>query len=426
MAGIFATYQQLGNLPVLEIPQITDNTITTDKLDSLKQQREIDLYNKYLSNQQIPTIQNTDITSPSIKKINKSLSTSNTNLTFEQMLKKTGLDKYIRITSGFRDPSRHVGKYWKTSNHSKRAENGESYAYDIVPINGDFADMKRRIQNNPEMHNYLLAKGYRVLDETSKDVQRKTGASGAHFYLSHVPNSKEGVSYKSFIISSKNGGTINKFQTGGIFASYQQLENPPIIQLPESEQQINFYPELKTKDSLKRNVLPQLVRNHVQYTPKSSILTQKPPTTNKEFKNNKDFIQTMKPIISNELNKIGKGDYLNHVLAQIVLESGWGKKPSGKNNYAGLKASASQKGSIINTHEIKNGQRVAEVSKFIDFDSLEDFAKYYINKLNTKFHAFGGGDYTANIKRNKYFTEDENKYRNNINSIINSIKKVDS
>lgn len=379
---------------------------------------------------------------------------TNTNLTFEQMLKKTGLDKYIKITSGFRDPSRHVGKYWRTSNHGKRDENGESYAYDIVPINGDFVDMKRRLQNNKEMHNYLLAKGYRVLDETSKAMQRKTGAIGAHFHLSHKPGSKEGISYASFmgiknpiITSNKLGGTINsinyvldntflskvyKAQEGTKlnFVNYTQYQNYPteISNIPEFNYIIPYNDEIiQEKLSEKDEILMDEVLNEVLANEEKNAKTYtKDYTVYKDMKFNtkRDFIKIMAPIIKKELDKIGATSHLFNVLAQIALESGWGKHQSGKNNFAGLKATASQKGTILNTHEVENGIRIAKKSKFMDFDSINDFANYYINRLNKKFHAFDGGDYTANIKRNGYFTSNENQYRNNLNNIKQSIQNL--
>ncbi|WP_439234955.1 glycoside hydrolase family 73 protein [Lonepinella koalarum] len=68
------------------------------------------------------------------------------------------------------------------------------------------------------------------------------------------------------------------------------------------------------------------------------------------------------------------------IAAQWALESGWGSKVSGKNNYWGIKAgngdpNNDEQGTVVWTHENINGDNVNVQQKFRDYDSLEDAIK---------------------------------------------------
>ena len=60
------------------------------------------------------------------------------------------------------------------------------------------------------------------------------------------------------------------------------------------------------------------------------------------------------------------------VAAQWAVESGWGSRESGKYNYFGIKATGNEPGTMVPTHEVYNGKRVAVTAKFRDYNSLED------------------------------------------------------
>ena len=80
----------------------------------------------------------------------------------------------------------------------------------------------------------------------------------------------------------------------------------------------------------------------------------------------------------------GKGaKYPELVAAQWALESDWGKKPSGKNNYFGLKAAPGEASSTHNTWEVEGGKNVNTSAQFMDFDNPEDS----IGTLVTRWHA---------------------------------------
>jgi hypothetical protein len=67
------------------------------------------------------------------------------------------------------------------------------------------------------------------------------------------------------------------------------------------------------------------------------------------------------------------GDKFPHlVAAQASLESGYGKSPSGKNNYFGQKASAGEAGTVKGTQEFGGGGMYDTSAKFKDYeDELE-------------------------------------------------------
>ena len=64
--------------------------------------------------------------------------------------------------------------------------------------------------------------------------------------------------------------------------------------------------------------------------------------------------------------------YPELTVAQAALETGWFKSPSGKYNYFGQKASASQPGTVHNTKEVSNGEFYNTTSKFRDYQNLDE------------------------------------------------------
>lgn len=140
------------------------------------------------------------------------------------------------------------------------------------------------------------------------------------------------------------------------------------------------------------------------------------------FNNKKEFVNTLKPIIQQELINQNINPYFaDSLIAQLALESAWGSKPTGKNNFAGLK---SKDGKSVNTKEYINGKYVSIKDKFKNFESLEEFAKYYITKLKNKFKAFDGNDFVSNIRKHGYFTAPLNEYKRGFNLLLNNVRKL--
>lgn len=81
----------------------------------------------------------------------------------------------VRVTSGYREGAKT--KQGHVSHHST------GNAMDIVPEDGDFVALAAAIRNNPEISAYMKEKGLGILDETSKEMMERTGATGAHFHI---------------------------------------------------------------------------------------------------------------------------------------------------------------------------------------------------------------------------------------------------
>lgn len=98
----------------------------------------------------------------------------------------------------------------------------------------------------------------------------------------------------------------------------------------------------------------------------------------------KNYNDTQKQIAYNIYNTAKSlGDkYPQLTLAQAMLESGHFKKPSGKNNYFGIKGT---QGSVLATTEFIDGKEVPTVATFRDFDTLEEGLKYRVENWSPKY-----------------------------------------
>jgi hypothetical protein len=78
--------------------------------------------------------------------------------------------------------------------------------------------------------------------------------------------------------------------------------------------------------------------------------------------------------------------YPDLVAAQWALESGWGKKLSGKNNYFGIKG----KGTAHATQEFEGGKFVTINAEFQDFNSLYDCVVYLVDRWYKNWKQYKG------------------------------------
>lgn len=81
--------------------------------------------------------------------------------------------------------------------------------------------------------------------------------------------------------------------------------------------------------------------------------------------------------------------YPELVGAQFAIESDWGKSPSGRNNYFGLKGVEGQ-GDALDTVEEVEGEDQVQKHIFIDFDSLEECVKYLVDRWYKDFKTYKG------------------------------------
>lgn len=148
-------------------------------------------------------------------------------------------------------------------------------------------------------------------------------------------------------------------------------------------------------------------------------------TTNWIPKSREDYINIMGKALRNALinNNINPEIWTNYLLAQTALESNWGKSSISTkyNNYGGIKGTGSDS---VSTREYSPQRGYYSThSSFKSFNSVEDFADYFVKRLRDKFKAFSTtpGEYLKNIRNHGYFTAPLNDYSRTFNSILNSI-----
>ena len=146
----------------------------------------------------------------------------------------------------------------------------------------------------------------------------------------------------------------------------------------------------------------------------------KAKTNTKKFESKEDFKDTMIPIYESLLIKRGLNPvFAKALVAQDGLESAWGSKPSGNFNFGGIKG----KGSIKRTREVINGKDVYINDSFRDFNSLEDYANFKIDLLNSnRYNAFSGNisEFADRVQKGGYATDPN--YSRTLNKVIATAK----
>jgi len=82
--------------------------------------------------------------------------------------------------------------------------------------------------------------------------------------------------------------------------------------------------------------------------------------------------------------------YPQLVAAQWALESGWGKSPSGTNNYFGIKASAGESSTSKQTWEVYGGKEVTTTANFKNYDSPQGSVNDLVNKWHKDYKSYKG------------------------------------
>lgn len=81
----------------------------------------------------------------------------------------------VRMTSGYREGAKT--KQGKTSFHAT------GNAMDIVPEDGNFIELKKKITTHPEISQFMRSKGLGIIDESTPEMLARTGGTGAHFHI---------------------------------------------------------------------------------------------------------------------------------------------------------------------------------------------------------------------------------------------------
>lgn len=224
---------------------------------------------------------------------------------------------------------------------------------------------------------------------------------------------------------------IKKAQLGLKFVSFSPTEIPTNTQVSYKLPEIDVFSPYYFPSTESSNIeIPKKPSNEeivqdITYDKPQQIIQEKPKNSNIKFNTSKDFISVMKPIYESVLQSKGLNkQYADYLVAQAALESGWGKSQSGKNNLSGIKVPVSQKGkgqgTVRKTREVINGKNIYINDEFRDFNSLEDFANYHVDLLNSKRYKAFTGDFISNVVKGGYATDP--RYKNTLTKIYNQIK----
>lgn len=155
-------------------------------------------------------------------------------MSLQQVLDKSGLNQYIKITSGYRD--HNIGTAGDRSWHKKKNEYGLSMAYDITPKNGmSFDDMFVKIKDSQIMKDWLKANNFNINDETDAATLRRTGGTGAHFHIGpdkfNVRKAQSGLNFRKLLSFYQSVGLDNSNSTNKIKISSKPKEIDNIFSL---------------------------------------------------------------------------------------------------------------------------------------------------------------------------------------------------
>ena len=82
--------------------------------------------------------------------------------------------------------------------------------------------------------------------------------------------------------------------------------------------------------------------------------------------------------------------YPQLVAAQWALESGWGKTPSGQNNFFGIKAGSGEQGTSKQTWEVEGGKEITTSARFKDFASPQDSVNELVSRWHQDYKGYSG------------------------------------
>lgn len=132
----------------------------------------------------------------------------------------------LRITGGY-NPGRKTAQ-GKDSFHST----GD--ALDITPIEGQtYEDLKQALRNNPELVKWMRDNDYGIIDETSPEMQSRTGATGPHW---HIGKDQLAISGLQTLLA-KSGIKIPSFRSGRKLEKQRSRVTERLYNIAEREKQ---------------------------------------------------------------------------------------------------------------------------------------------------------------------------------------------
>lgn len=316
-----------------------------------------------------------------------------TKLSFEDLVKQENLP--IIITSGYRGANGFRGgktASGKTSNHSKVDANGNSLAVDIQPSFGkseaDFEKLRQIIYTNPRVLQWFKDNNKGILEENTQRQMAHYGASGPNWHIG-----PDFVAVKNFnnqlalhgIRFGKDGMELPNLS---IYTRALPKINPVIADIPDFDITFPSTPDpIINKEEPINMPEPIIQKTKTVQNP----IYHFGNTNNKE----QEFASIMVPIFGKALYSEGiqtSKDNLDNLVRQAALESNYGLDPRGQSgfNLSGIKW---YKGCPYGKTKGVDGQ------EYIDFPSLEDYAKYKVRLLNNKYNVFNAKNTTDFVDR---------------------------
>lgn len=109
----------------------------------------------------------------------------------------------LRITSGYRPGA--------TTSSGKQSWHSQGYALDVTPgTNETWASLRQKLRNSPELIKWMQEQGYGIIDETTPEMQSRTGATGPHW---HIGKDRLAISGLQTLLA-KSGIKIPTFKSG--------------------------------------------------------------------------------------------------------------------------------------------------------------------------------------------------------------------
>lgn len=201
-----------------------------------------------------------------------------------------------------------------------------------------------------------------------------------------------------------------------------------------------YLPKFTVEEQEREEPTPQVVTSPIidlEEDPETSEKTERTKTTisdpdpkptpslntNKTFKNKEEFKRTMLPIYEKILSKMGLNTaYAKMLVAQDGLESGWGKSAQGRFNYGNITLGSNKSRSYtVGNDKDKDGNPITQ--KFVNYDSLEDYAQAKVQLLNSsRYRAFNGPlqEFANRVYKGGYATAPN--YVEALNRVIASAK----
>ena len=324
-----------------------------------------------------------------------------TKLSFEDLVKQENLP--IIITSGYRGTNGFRGgktASGKVSNHSKVDVNGNSLAVDIQPSFGksesDFEKLRQIIYTNPRVLQWFKDNNKGILEENTQRQMAHYGASGPNWHVGPDSVAVKNFNNQLALHGIRFGKEGMELPNLSIYTRALPKINPAITNIPDFDITFPSNPIISQEEPI-QELISEPIQESEPMTTVQKTQTVQNPTYHFGNSNNKEqeFASIMVPIFGKALYSEGiqtSKDNLDNLVRQAALESNYGLDPRGKSgfNLSGIKW---YKGCIYGKTKGVDGQ------DYIDFPSLEDYAKYKVRLLNNKYDVFNAKNTTDFVDR---------------------------